>query len=80
MVIGDDTDSRLAACRGQVGEVARRALLGHLVQALELLVGSVAIDLPPPAVTVSSGAEHTLRPSRSDLQLRLLNTPNVTFR
>jgi hypothetical protein len=69
----------LAARGGQVGQVGRRALLGNLVQALELLVGSVAIDLPPPAVTVSSGAEHTLQPSRSDFQLRLLNTPDVTF-
>jgi len=49
-----------AARRGQVGQAARRASLGHLVQALELLVSSVAIDLQPPAVTVSSRAEHTL--------------------
>jgi hypothetical protein len=41
----------------------------HLVQALALLVSGVAIDLPPPAVTVSSGAELPSKRSNQIVQV-----------
>jgi hypothetical protein len=62
-------------CRAQQREGNPPVDRGRAAQPAQFRTTSVAIDHSPPTVTVSSGAEHTVRPGRSDFQLRLLNTP-----